>query len=57
MVSMKNLTVKELADIAKRLSESNTEIIATLVTTSEYKQNEGDKVVSQALVFHKEVRC
>ena len=54
---MKNLTAKELADIAKRLSESNTEIIATLVTTSEYKQNEGVKVVSQALVFYKEVRC
>ena len=56
MVSMQNLTAKDLRDIAKQLHDNDTQTVAVLVTTSEYVQGEGDRVVSQAIIPCKEVR-
>ena len=55
MVSMQNLTAKDLVSIAKQLYKNDTETVAVLVTTSEYIQGKGERVISQAIIPCKEV--
>lgn len=62
MVSMVNLTAKDLNEIAKKLRNkcNNLETVAVLVTVSEFVENEEnmleEKVVNQAIVPCKEVK-
>ena len=59
MVSMRNLTPSDLVAIAKQLVakgfHKNTSTCAVLVTTSEYIEGSGEKVVNQAIVLCTEV--
>lgn len=55
MVSMQNLTAKDLVSIAKQLYKNDMETVAVLVTTSEYIQGKGERVISQAIIPCKEV--
>lgn len=55
MVSMQNLTAKDLVSIAKQLHKSDTGTVAVLVTTSEYIQGKGEQIISQAIIPCKEV--
>ena len=52
MISMKNLTAKELNSIAKQLHQKgkDTETVAVLIETSEYVKGEGEKMISQVIV-------
>ena len=62
MISMKNLTAKELNDIAKQLYQKgkDTKTVAVLVETSEYVkgegEGEGEKIINQAIIPCKEVQ-
>lgn len=62
MVSMVNLTAKDLNEIAKKLRNkyNNLETVAVLVTVSELAKNDEEnvleeKIISQAIVPCKEV--
>ena len=58
MISTKNLTAKDLVEIAKSMTNKSnvkTKTIAVLVTTTTYEQGKGEKVVSQAIVPCEEV--
>lgn len=55
MVSMQNLTAKDLVSIAKQLHKSEAETVAVLVTTSEYIRGKGERIVSQVIIPCKEV--
>lgn len=55
MVSIQNLTAKDLVSIAKQLCKNDMETVAVLVTTSEYIQGKGERVISQAIIPCKEV--
>lgn len=55
MVSMQNLTAKDLVSIAKQLYKNDMETVAVLITTSEYIQGKGERVISQAIIPCKEV--
>ena len=57
MIDTQNLTANDLINIAKRINKNNfkTKTIAVLVTTTEYKQGEGEKIISQAIVPCEEV--
>ena len=58
MISMKNITAKELNDIAKQLYQKgkDTETVAVLVETSVYVKDEGEKIINQIIVPCKEVQ-
>lgn len=59
MISTQNLTANDLINIAKSMTNKNkfkTKTVAALVTTTEYKQGEGEKIVSQAIVPCEEVK-
>ena len=55
---MKNITAKELNDIAKQLYQKgkDTEAVAVLVETSVYVKDEGEKIINQVIVPCKEVQ-
>ncbi len=59
MISVKNLTPKDLKNIAEQLIEkgSNERIstIGVLVETSEYVKGQGDKLINQAIILCSEV--
>lgn len=61
MISTRNLTPKDLVEIAKQMVEKgnnkDTKTVAVLVTTSEYVKDEGEKVISQAIIPCVEVDC
>lgn len=61
MISTRNLTPKDLVEIAKHMVEKgnnkDTKTVAVLVTTYEYVKGEGDKVISQAIIPCVEVDC
>ena len=58
MIRMKNITAKELNDIAKQLYQKgkDTEAVAVLVETSVYVKDEGEKIINQVIVPCKEVQ-
>lgn len=58
MISMKNITAKELNDIAKQLYQKgkDTEAVEVLVETSVYVKDEGEKIINQVIVPCKEVQ-
>ena len=58
MISMKNITAKELNDIAKQLYQKgkDTETVAVLVETSVYVKGEGEKIINQTIIPCKEVQ-
>ena len=59
MIETRNLTAKDLVEIAKSMTNKSnvkTKTIAVLVTTTEYKQGEGEKIISQAIVPCEEVK-
>ena len=58
MISMKNLTAKDLNSIAKQLHQkgNETETVAVLVETTEYVKGEGEKIINQAIIPCKEVQ-
>lgn len=59
MISTQNLTANDLINVAKSMTNRNnfkTKTVAVLVTTTEYKQGEGEKIVSQAIVPCEEVK-
>ena len=55
---MKNITAKELNDIAKQLYQKGKDIetVAVLVETSAYVKGEGEKIINQVIVPCKEVQ-
>ena len=57
MIDTQNLTANDLINIAKSMTKNNfkTKTVAVLVTTTEYKQGEGEKIVSQVIVPCEEV--
>ena len=58
MISMKNITAKELNGIAKQLYQKGKDIetVAVLVETSAYVKGEGEKIINQVIVPCKEVQ-
>lgn len=58
MIDTQSLTANDLINIAKSMTNKNnfkTKIVAVLVTTTEHKQGEGEKIVSQTIVPCEEV--
>lgn len=58
MINIKNITAKELNDIAKQLYQKgkDAETVAVLVETSMYVKGEGEKIINQAIIPCKEVQ-